>query len=64
MFYLAAATLASRTGGAQKPSVVTRLRVAIGVNTGGVNALHSGVFSSCLKRKRTDVAKPGALTKL
>lgn len=46
MFYLVATTLASRTGGAPKPSVVTRSRSSVGVNTTGVNAPHSGVSSS------------------
>ncbi|KAI5656632.1 hypothetical protein M9H77_25425 [Catharanthus roseus] len=42
MFYLATTTLASGTGGVPKQSIVTRSRAAIGADTKGVNASHSG----------------------
>lgn len=61
MFYLATTTLASGTGGVPKQSIVTRSRAAIGADTKGVNASHSGVSSSRLKKKRTYVTKPVAL---
>lgn len=71
MFYLAAATLASRTGGVLEPSIVTQSHVA-GVATGmqGDKRKASvmllvipvrGAASSHFKKKCANVARPGML---